>query len=264
MTLPRFTIYCHTNRVNGKRYVGQTVYSMEKRWADHVSNAKSGKRTHVLARAIRKHGVNAFDHEVLEVVSTQEAADAAESKWIEQLTCRVPNGYNLKSGGRRHGHHEDTKRLIGKSSRAQWQKMTEEERAAIGRVMSEAAYIRWANDQGKSRHRVSERLRTWWQGMTAEERFTQQRARQNTIAPEQRSTTIAKSWETRRIKYGLAGSLKSSEEWSASIKKGWADMPLKARAERVQKVKDGRRRAREARASRFVRINLLPTESRVP
>jgi hypothetical protein len=38
----RFTIYCHTNKVNGKRYVGQTVCSMEKRWSEHVTHSKAG------------------------------------------------------------------------------------------------------------------------------------------------------------------------------------------------------------------------------
>jgi len=32
MTTTRLTFYCHTDEVNGKRYVGQTVDTMERRW----------------------------------------------------------------------------------------------------------------------------------------------------------------------------------------------------------------------------------------
>ncbi len=255
----RFTIYCHTNRVNGKRYVGQTVYSMEKRWRDHVSSSKFAGRRSLFANAVRKYGADAFEHQILEVVSTQDEANLAESRWIEQFACSVPRGYNLTLGGGAAGRlHENTKRLIGKASRAKWQKMTPERRGAIKRAMSEAARTRWEDDHD-NKHRAAKRLQTWWQKMPPEERFARQVARQKTVAPERRKATIVKSWETRREKYGEKGvrRVKSFEEHGATIKKGWARMAPDARAERVRKIKEGVRKAREARSSRMIRINLI-------
>lgn len=259
----RFTIYCHTNRVNGKRYVGQTVYSMEKRWGDHVAAAKRGEwGSRVFNRAIRKHGVDAFDHQVLEVVSTQEEADLYEILWIEQLTCRVPHGYNLQSGGGGQGLlHADTKRLIGKASRARWEKIPTKERSKL--PPAEGLRTWWrdmtAEEYNVAIRRRSDRFLAWWQEMTAEERSIQQRARQKNVSPERRSATAVKSWETRRVKYGQDGvkRVRSPEEHGESIKLGWASMTPEARAERVRKIKEGVLRAREEKKLRLVRVNLL-------
>lgn len=260
---PRFTIYCHTNRVNGKRYVGQTVYSMEKRWADHISASKAQKGgSRVFAAAIRKYGVDAFDHQVLEVTSTQEDADLYETLWIEQMGCRVPNGYNLESGGGGHGrHHDDTKRLMGAASRAWWQKMTAEERSAS--PVAEGLRAWWremtAEEYAAAKSTRAERLRAYWAAMSAEERSAAQKARLATVSPEQRSMAAAKARETRKAKYGRQGNkrVRSSEEYSASIKLGWASMSSEARAERVLRIKEGVRKTREARVPKLIRINFL-------
>jgi group I intron endonuclease len=287
MTSPRFTIYCHTNRVNGKRYVGQTVYSMEKRWMDHTSLAKMGiRRGQVFANAIRKYGVDAFDHRILEVALTQEEANTAETRWIAELNCLVPNGYNLKSGGGNHGHHhEDTKRLMGKASRARWQKMTPEERAVARSVVGKSLRKWWGTmtveERDVAKHTRAERLRTWWEGMSAEERSARQIVRQGNIPQEQRRATAAKMVKTRLEKYGRAGvrRVRSPAEHGESIKKGWAGMTPEARAERVRKIKEGvrkgwaatspeartergrkvqeGRRARAVKTAKLVRINLL-------
>jgi group I intron endonuclease len=106
-----FTIYCHTNKVNGKRYVGQTKQSMAQRWDVHVYHALKywkAPRCRVFANAIRKYGADAFEHEVLEVVATQEEANVAEVKWIACMNCRVPHGYNLDAGGGRVPRHPET------------------------------------------------------------------------------------------------------------------------------------------------------------
>jgi group I intron endonuclease len=261
----RFTIYCHTNRVNGKRYVGQTVHSMEKRWGNHIARTKtSDRRSPVFANAIRKYGADAFDHQILEVVSTQEEADLYETLWIEQMECRVPNGYNLKSGGGAQGHlHDDTKKLIRESAFAQHARMTSEERkaAAIPRIKGLHAW--WdgltAEEHDAIRRQRGDTSRTRWGRMTAEERRIQAR-KGKTVTPEKLSANALKTWDTRRARYGQNGGVKSSKEYSEHAKMGWAAMSPETRAERVRKIKDGRRRAREAReekTSRLIRINLL-------
>jgi hypothetical protein len=79
---------------------------MERRWAQHVCQAKStrGGRWH-FPNAIRKYGPEAFEHEVLEVCETLEEANAAEQKWIEFYDTRNPEfGFNLAKGEQHKPH----------------------------------------------------------------------------------------------------------------------------------------------------------------
>lgn len=158
MPKPRFIIYCHTNRMNGKKYVGQTKYSLEHRWSGHVHAAlKRGGRT-AFCNAIRKHGADAFTHEVIDVVTTQAGANSAERAWIEHLSCQSPNGYNLSSGGETSITHEMTRQKISESWRDPVKKA------------SRLSKIReaWANPE--LRMRLSEATTRRMAAMTAEER----------------------------------------------------------------------------------------------
>ncbi len=96
-----WTIYCHTHVDSGRRYVGLTARTWQRRWSQHVTqsrNAKNG-RQHFL-NAIRKYGKDAFSHEVLGVCDTLEAANSAEKEWIEFFDSRNPGkGFNLAKGG---------------------------------------------------------------------------------------------------------------------------------------------------------------------
>jgi hypothetical protein len=72
-----------------------------RRWHQHCAQAKTSKdgRSH-FANAIRKYGKDAFDHEVLGIYDTLEAANEAEKEWIEKLDSRNPErGFNLMRGG---------------------------------------------------------------------------------------------------------------------------------------------------------------------
>jgi hypothetical protein len=96
-----WTIYCHIHIDSGRRYIGLTKRTMERRWSDHICAAKRSKggRWH-FPNAIRQYGKNAFSHEVLEVCETLEAANEAEIKWIDHFNSRDPRfGFNLAPGG---------------------------------------------------------------------------------------------------------------------------------------------------------------------
>lgn len=102
-----YVVYCHTNCVNGKRYVGwakcindQTPHeAMTRRWQTHASNGRSD----LFPKAIRKYGEHNFTHELLDVLSSRTAATAAEKLWIRQLRCYAfendGHGYNMTPGG---------------------------------------------------------------------------------------------------------------------------------------------------------------------
>lgn len=90
----KYEIYCHTHIESGKRYVGQSFAGMEARWEQHVIEAQFTRSTRRFAVAIRKHGPDAFTHEVLEAVTTQREADNAERAWILKLGTVHPAGFN--------------------------------------------------------------------------------------------------------------------------------------------------------------------------
>ena len=86
-------IYCLTNLINGKKYVGQTTRTIEERFREHA------KTDSFIGKAIRKYGRKNFKIEELEKCYSEEELNAAEIKWIKELDCKAPNGYNLTGGG---------------------------------------------------------------------------------------------------------------------------------------------------------------------
>lgn len=211
------TIYCHTNRANGKRYVGQTVDSMEQRWTEHVYAAKHGRGCPILGAAIRKYGAETFAHEVLETVASLIDADRAEAKWITELKTRSPDGYNLALGGGGPGyHHEDSKRLIAESSRERLRAMSPEQRAAYFRTNihiwtdeRRSAHIDLVKSE-EMREKIADGQKDFWSQFSSEEKSV-------------------------RVRHQLAGL--SAEQKSERVRKAWANMTPEARAARVRKTR---------------------------
>jgi len=99
--MPVWTVYCHTLITDGRRYVGLTARTMERRWSQHVCHAKNSKggRWH-FPNAIRKYGKDAFSHDVLGTFDTLEAANDFEKAKILEWDLRNPEkGFNLAEGG---------------------------------------------------------------------------------------------------------------------------------------------------------------------
>ena len=88
-------IYQITNLINGKIYIGKTN-NIQKRWSNHRC---SNDPNMVIARAIRKYGVDNFKFEVLYKDIPIEQIDELEIKTIKEKNSQVPNGYNVASGG---------------------------------------------------------------------------------------------------------------------------------------------------------------------
>jgi hypothetical protein len=174
-----FTIYCHTHRESGKRYVGQTMLSMHARWVHHRNRAtkKTDRPCRYFHAAIATHGHDAFDHEVLETVATREEANAAEVKWIAHFGCLAPGGYNLQQGGQSHGHHPDTLARIGAITRARAASMTQEQRSAIA----------FAGSATLGPERRSARAIAREAAMTAEQKSARARASHAATSPEDKS-----------------------------------------------------------------------------
>lgn len=91
-------LYQITNLINGKIYIGQTN-NIQKRWSNHRCCSSPDM---VIAKAIKKYGVENFKFEILYKNIAIEDIDELEQKIIEQKHSRVPNGYNVAIGGATH------------------------------------------------------------------------------------------------------------------------------------------------------------------
>lgn len=99
----RNVIYLIRNSDSGKSYVGQTRETVHRRWSHHRNKAlaedgSSYSAATAIARAMRKHGISAFDFSILEVCKP-ETLNEREAFWISSLGTLSPSGYNLTAGG---------------------------------------------------------------------------------------------------------------------------------------------------------------------
>lgn len=108
-------VYLITNKINGKRYVGQTKYAVEYRFKKHKQDALVAKRGYALHAAIRKYGIENFEIKVLSRCDTLEQANHREAYYIKLLNVLAPSGYNLRPGGDVSPHSEESKNKMSKS-----------------------------------------------------------------------------------------------------------------------------------------------------
>ncbi len=90
-------VYLITNSNSGKRYVGKTTKLLDVRWRGHVATSLSSDVP--LARAIKKHGTDAFTREVLEACDSLDMLNEREIFWIQKLDTYHGRGYNATPGG---------------------------------------------------------------------------------------------------------------------------------------------------------------------
>lgn len=173
----------------GRRYVGLTMRTWQRRWSQHVTQSKrlSGVRSHFL-NAIRKYGPEAFSHEVLEVCDSLEEANEAEERWIDYFDSTNPEkGFNLARGGGHTPHpvrrnpwnDEDYRRRSVEAARCRWddpeyrakvtsfhvgKTLSEETRAKISKRTSESNKRRVVTQETKSR--ISDSLSSFYSQRT--------------------------------------------------------------------------------------------------
>jgi len=101
-----YKVYAHINKVNGKIYIGLTKQKPETRWKNG-----NGYKTHVyFYNAIKKHGWDNFEHEIIASGLTKEEAGNFEKLLIKKLDItNDEKGYNLDKGGTYGLHSEVSK-----------------------------------------------------------------------------------------------------------------------------------------------------------
>lgn len=105
-----YCVYIHTNKINGKKYIGLTGQgNPNNRW----HNGTNYRNSPHIRRAIEKYGWNNFEHEIYANNLTAEEASNLEIELIKKFNTTDENfGYNLDSGGSRTTHSEATKQKM--------------------------------------------------------------------------------------------------------------------------------------------------------
>lgn len=99
----RWCVYMHTNKENGKVYIGTTSTTPHRRWG--VDGSRYTKSQQVFYRAIQKYGWDNFEHEIIADNLTHDEAITMERDMIAlyKSNCRKyqnPSfGYNQTDGG---------------------------------------------------------------------------------------------------------------------------------------------------------------------
>ena len=91
-----YSVYCHTNKINGKKYIGITKRKPELRW----KNGTDYKHNPYLYNSILKYGWDGFEHDILfEKLSEDEAKEKERELIYQYNTTDKEFGYNLTGGG---------------------------------------------------------------------------------------------------------------------------------------------------------------------
>lgn len=99
-------IYKIYNDINDKLYIGQTIRTVKKRWANHKHVTNNNVDNLPIHCAMRKYGIELFHIVEIEKCSfnskekLKEELDEKEKFYISTYGCRIPNGYNISNGGK--------------------------------------------------------------------------------------------------------------------------------------------------------------------
>lgn len=141
-------IYLATNRINGKQYVGKTIYTIEKRRKEHEIGSSGSI---LLWKAICKYGKEVFDWDEVYSDVPEQDLDRLEIESIAWFGT-VSNGYNLSMGG-------------GGCSGCHWE-YNEKQRMERSQLNVQT----W--DDGEVRYRRCEGIRKAWSDPVVRKRIT--------------------------------------------------------------------------------------------
>lgn len=98
-----YTVYMHTNKINGKKYIGITGREPKVRWGINGNGYWGNPH---FSNSIKKYGWDNFEHTILYTNLSKEEAETKEIELIALYdTTDMTKGYNRHMGGGSNGKH---------------------------------------------------------------------------------------------------------------------------------------------------------------
>jgi len=130
----------------------------------HVNGRRHHKRDEsVIHKAIKKHGIDDFDVDILDYLPEEELLDAEYEAIAVQKTIS-PNGYNLEEGGSRARPTDETKQKRSKAMKRTIQSMSTE------KIESWRENSRQARSNPEKKAISATRKSEWWKDIDEETR----------------------------------------------------------------------------------------------
>ena len=129
-----YTVYQITNKINGKKYIGQHQTS-------NIDDGYMGSGT-IIRRAVKKYGVDNFVKDILFIFDNREEMNTKEAELITDEF--LVDSYNITTGGRGGFHHinatEETKKVAQAKTKQHYASLTDEERQMLSVKKSRPGY----------------------------------------------------------------------------------------------------------------------------
>lgn len=128
-------IYLVTNKVNNKKYIGQSICKdIKSRWKQH--KVKDSKTIgNYLLSAYNKYGIENFTYKII-CICFDEDCNKYEEEYIKKYNTLVPNGYNLQTGGKRFYVKKENKTILkGENHPSYGKKLSEEQKKKLSERM---------------------------------------------------------------------------------------------------------------------------------
>jgi group I intron endonuclease len=222
-------IYCVRNKINGKRYVGQTVRTLSRRKLLHEKCEDS----YPFHRALKKYGKQNFTWKILIKCKISEL-DKYEKRFIKKFKTRKQEyGYNLTLGGKggdTYKHNPKLKKIkkkLGKSIKRYWNENYNKQVKYSLENLPSPSYIKklWKNRQ--------------WRKKVLKNRKKKQKG-----INQKNSVIFKKKWKNKKYRKQMIKKLrlkwqdpKYRKKQKAILKKRWSNqLNRKRAARRVKKL----------------------------
>lgn len=249
-------IYCLTNLINSKKYIGQSL-DIKNRWWCHKNPQLDPKS--VITRALKKYGVENFRFEMLIITNNINDMNYYEEECIKIYDTLTINGkgYNVKKGGNNHEQQESTKEKISRANKGRfkgmdWEEKYGEEKAKeikekLSKTLKEnnrengqKGFSTGSKHREESREKCSKSVKKTLQDKKLNNPEEWEKTRQR------KSEAAKKAWASGRKTNEGMGGWKMTEEQkkraSEITKKWWSDLrendPKKYETEKQKRVKN--------------------------
>lgn len=161
-------IYCVTNVLNNKKYVGATSLSLKRRRRLHEDSAKKNCDKSLFHAALLKNGFHNFKWQVIRTLFEHNRIESMETYYIRRLHSKFPEGYNILNGGLSHkgknnpmfGKRQSLKcKEINRNMRQGKKQPADLVEKRISKIRGENHYFNNGSKRGKE---VKEKLKQKW------------------------------------------------------------------------------------------------------